>query len=272
MNAGERFPIVYQGQAHGALVIASRTPGEPLTAAERRLLTDLARQAGAASNGRELLAALQRSREQLVTDREDDRRRIRRDLHDGLGPALAGMLLRVDVAADLVTDRPDAALDELAVLKQQLRDSTEEVRRVVHGLRPPALDELGLVPALRAQALAFASPGGGNPLTIHVEAPDTLMSLPAAVEVTVLRVAGEAVTNVVRHAGARFCTVRLAVGGDVDLEVEDDGVGIPAEPRSGVGLRSMRERAAELGGSLDITRGNGRGTLVHLRLPLAEPT
>ena len=268
----ERFPVVYQGRARGALVVGTRTPGEPLTVTERRLLADLARQAGAASYARELISALQHSREQLVADREEDRRRIRRDLHDGLGPALAGMLLRVDVAADLLSRRPGEARRELDVLKQQLRDSTEEIRRVVHGLRPPALDELGLVAALRAQALSLASPGGTNALTITVEAPDTSTPLPAAVEVAVLRVAGEAVTNVVRHAHARSCMVRLVIDGAVDLEVVDDGVGIPADPRPGIGLHSMRERAAELGGTLEVALSNGRGTQVHLRLPLVEST
>ena len=272
VHNAERFPIVHQGRAQGALVVGTRTPGEPLTASERRLLADLARQAGAAAYARELTAALQHSREQLVADREEDRRRIRRDLHDGLGPALAGMLLRVDVAADLVTNQPNGALRELEVLKQQLRESTEEIRRVVHGLRPPALDELGLVPALRAQAHSLASRGGTSALTIEVDAPDAPRSLPAAVEVAVLRVTGEAVTNVVRHAHARTCTVRLAIDGAVDLEIEDDGVGMPAEPHLGVGLRSMRERAAELGGTLDVARWNGRGTRVHLSLPLADST
>jgi two-component system NarL family sensor kinase len=199
-TGAERFPVLHQNRPVAALVVGTRTPTEPLTTPERRLLTDLARQTGAAVQARELTAALQRSRAQLVTSREEDRRRMRRDLHDGLGPALAGSLLRADVASDLVARDPGGAVKELALLKTQLQEATGEVRRLVHGLRPPALDELGLIAALRAQANSLSQPDATDRLVIEVDAPDTTPPLPAAVEVAVLRVAGEAVTNVVRHA------------------------------------------------------------------------
>lgn len=197
---------------------------------------------------------------------------MRRDLHDGLGPALAGILLRADVAADLVGPDPNGAVRELALLKTQLQDATEDIRRLVHGLRPPALDELGLIAALRAQARSLTRPGGTNRLVMEVDAPDTTPPLPAAVEVAVLRVAGEAIANVVRHAQAHHCCIRLAFENGVRLEVEDDGIGLPDNPPLGMGLRSMRERAAELGGSIDIGRRVGRGTHVELWLPLGNST
>ena len=268
----EEFPVLHQNRRVATLVVGTRTPTEPLTAPERRLLADLARQAGPAVHSRELNAALQRSREQLVAGREDDRRRMRRDLHDGLGPALAGILLRADVAAELVRTNPGGAVEELAFLKTQLQDATEDVRRLVHGLRPPALDELGLVAALRAQASSLTRRAGANQLAIQVSAPDAAPPLPAAVEVAVLRVAGEAVTNVVRHAQAHHCSIRLAFENGVHLEIDDDGVGLPNDPPLGLGLRSMRDRAAELGGSIDIGSRVGGGTLVNLWLPLGSPT
>lgn len=270
--SAEHFPVLHQNRPVAALVVGTRTPTEPLTTPERRLLTDLARQAGGAVHARELTAALQRSREQLVAGREEDRRRMRRDLHDGLGPALAGILLRADVAADLIAADPGAAVTELALLKTQLQEATEEVRRLAHGLRPPALDELGLIAAVRAQASSLTRPDGTHRLIIEVNAPDTTPPLPAAVEVAALRVTGEAVTNVVRHAQARRCCIRLTFEDGVRLEIEDDGIGLPDEPRLGLGLASMRERAAELGGSIDIGRRAGEGTRVRLWLPLGGST
>lgn len=266
----EQFPVLHQNCRVATLVVRTRTPTEPLTTPERRLLTDLARQAGPAVHSRELTAALQRSREQLVAGREDDRRRMRRDLHDGLGPALAGILLRADVASELVGLNPAGALQELALLKTQLQDATEDVRRLVHGLRPPALDELGLIAALRAQASSLTRADGTNQLAIQVSAPDIAPSLPAAVEVAVLRVAGEAVTNVARHAHAHHCWIRLAFENGVHLDIDDDGTGLPDDPPLGLGLRSMRDRATELGGSIAFGPRVGGGTLVSLWLPLGD--
>lgn len=266
----ESFSVVHQGAVKGSLVVGTRSPQEPLTDPERRLLADLARQAGAAVHAQELATALQRSREETVASREEDRRRIRRELHDGLGPALAAMVLRVDLVADASHENP-AVLADLAVLKDQLRSATEEVRRVVTGLRPPALDELGLVAALRAQAEALANPDGRHPLTIEVQAPEELPPLPAAVEVAVLRVASEAITNVVRHAQATVCDVRLEVGNQVDLRVADDGIGMSKGTTAGIGLRSMRERAAEMGGTLELSTHLSGGSEIHLSIPRTVP-
>ena len=261
---GHQFPIVHHGQPIATLSVGQRTPGEPLTPPELRLLTELARQAGAAIHAGLLTSELQRSRERLVTNREEERQRIRRDLHDGLGPTLAGLMLRAEAVGDLVATDPKDAMEQLAELKAGLGEATSDVRRLVQGLRPPVLDEFGLVQALRAQVDALA----GNHLRVDLDAPIVVRLSPAQ-EVAVLRVAGEALTNVVRHSGASHCAVRLRAEREVELDVADDGVGIPdgATQHRGVGLTSMRERASELGGICTIACGVDGGTLVSLRLP-----
>jgi len=149
-----------------------------------------------------------------------------------------------------------------------VQDVVADVRRLVHDLRPPALDDRGLVGALTQQAERITDGGG---LAVSVDAPE-LGSLPAAVEVAAYRIAGEALTNVTRHAAARRATVRL-VRDDRDLlvEVADDGTGIAPEAQAGVGLISLRERAAELGGRSEVTCPAGGGTIVRAWLPLAHP-
>jgi signal transduction histidine kinase len=210
-----------------------------------------------------------------VTAREEERRRLRRDLHDGLGPALAGMALRAEAAGELVSRDPDVASRMLDDLRQEARGALADIRRLVYELRPPALDELGLVGAVRQQAerlTGSAEPGadaGATP-TITVRAPDRLPELPAAVEVAAYRIAAEALANVVSHSGARDCEVRFSHDGGLIVEVEDDGRGVPVDSRAGVGLTSMRERAAELGGTVEIAPGAVGGTRVRAWLPLPE--
>jgi signal transduction histidine kinase len=259
-----RLPLVHQHERVGELVVAPRSPTETLSPADRALLTDLARQASAAAYAVGLTGELQRSRERLVTAREEERRRMRRDLHDGLGPALASMTLQAEAARELVDRQPDQAARLLADLTAQLQASTADVRRLVYDLRPPALDDLGLVGALRAHLARVESAN----LQVTLAAPDQLPALPAAVEVAAYRIAQEAVANVARHAHARCCTVRLALEGTaLVVEVTDDGAGIATAPPAGVGLRSMRERAAELGGACTVTARPEGGTGVRAFLP-----
>jgi signal transduction histidine kinase len=200
-----------------------------------------------------------------VVAREEERRRIRRDLHDGLGPALSGVVFRIESARILVPDDPAAASRGLEVAASQVQDVVADVRRLVHDLRPPALDDLGLVGALRQQASALSGPGFG----VHVEAGDDVQALPAAVEVAAYRVVGEAVTNAARHARASRCDVRLHLAdGELHLRVSDDGVGVDATAVAGVGLASLRERVAELGGRAEVVCPPEGGTTVRARLPL----
>lgn len=263
----ETLPLVHQGVQVGSLVLGLR-PGESgFTPADRRLLADLARQVGVAVSTVRLTADLQRSRERLVTAREEERRRLRRDLHDGLGAQLAGLTVQTGVLRGLIGRDPAAAEELAGELRGELRTAIADVRRLVHGLRPPALDELGLVGALRRLAERCGSDG----LVVEVDVPGELPALPAAAEVAAYRIVQEALTNVVRHAGGRNCCVRLAVDPDaLTVEVTDDGVGIAASATPGVGLSSMRERAAETGGACEVAAGPDGGTRVRARLPLAE--
>jgi signal transduction histidine kinase len=259
------LPLAHQTDPVGRLVLAPRSPGEAFSPADERLLEDLARQAGVAAHAVRLNADLQRSRERLVTAREEERRRLRRDLHDGLGTQLAGLNVQTGVLRNLIPRDP-AAADELVVeLRGELRAAIADIRRLVHDLRPPALDELGLESALRRLAERY-----GEGLRVRVETPERLPSLPAAVEVAVYRISQEALTNVVRHARAKGCVVRLTVNGGVGLEITDDGIGLPEERAAGVGLVSMRERAAELGGKYAVDRIPAGGTRVLVWLPLSE--
>lgn len=220
---------------------------------------------GMAERLRRFTEDLQHSRGRLITAREEERRRLRRDLHDGLGPMLGSLSLKLDVACDLLAADPAAARALLRDLKAQTQTAIADIRQLVYALRPPALDDLGLVAALRVEADRYES----GSLRITVAAPDRLPPLPAAVEVAAYRIAQEALTNVVRHAGARACTIRLAVDtGALQLEVVDDGRGFPANVRTGVGLTSMRERALELGGACVVAQRAEGGTYVRASLPL----
>jgi signal transduction histidine kinase len=266
-----RLPLLYQGELIGELRLAPRTPGEGFSPADRRLLDDLGRQAGIAAHAvrlhmhtLRLASDLQQSRERLVSAREEERRRLRRDLHDGLGPALAGLTLKIDAAHDELESDVDAAAALLRDLKADVQAAIADIRRLVYALRPPALDELGLVAALRLHLTHYQSPG----LQIAVDAPDALPTLPAAIEVAIYRIVTEALTNVVRHAQAQTCHICLRLADMLELEVVDDGLGLPVGYQVGVGLLGMRERAAELGGSCTIASLPSGGTRVHVRLPL----
>lgn len=268
----ERVPLIHRGETLGALVLAPRGPLEWFGPADHRLIEVLARQVGVAAHAARLTGDLQRSRERLVAAREEERRRLRRDLHDGLGPLLAAMTLRLDAAANLV-GRDAAAADELlAGLVGDVRRVRLDIRRLVDDLRPPALDEFGLAGAIRDGVGRIAGPDGSDGPAVSLELAGPLPDLPAAVEVAAYRIALEAVTNVVRHAGARTCRVRLELAEEAGpvlvLAVEDDGRGLPPDLRAGVGLVSMRERATELGGQWMIGPGPGGGTRLQARLPL----
>jgi len=208
---------------------------------------------------------LQRSRESLVSAREEERRRLRRDLHDGVGPQLAALMLELETASDLVSDNPEASA-LMAKLSKRAREIVSDVRHSVHALRPPALDELGLVEALKEGAIQYGPAG----LRVSVENQEELSQLPAAVEVACYRIAQEALANVVRHARASHCSIRIRLDEEartLSVEVEDDGRGIRDSDRAGVGMSSMRERTEELGGRCTVRPLPGGGTLVEALLP-----
>lgn len=262
-----RLPLVYQRETVGHLLVSPRSGEESLGHQDLAVLEALARQAGVAAHGVRVTEELRRARERLVVAREEERRRLLRDLHDELGPRLASQTLLVH-AIRTALGRDRARADALlADLEDETHRSLEEVRRIARGLRPPALDELGLADALRDAAERCAS----SALTVEVDVTD-LDSTPTAVETAAYHVAREALANVVRHADARRCRVRLHRNTDaaVVLEIEDDGRGVPPDARAGVGLDSMRERAAEIGGRCVIEGRAGGGTRVTAVFPLGS--
>jgi signal transduction histidine kinase len=264
------LPLTYRGEAIGELGVAARSPDEHFTRRELRALTGLARQAGVAASAIRLTLDLQGARERLILSREEERRRLRRDLHDGVGPSLAGMTMQVGVVRSLIRDGELApAAELLEQLERGLHECVGELRGVVRGLRPPALDERGLQAAIEEQASRFVS---GGRLAVRADCVGAeLTDLPAAVEVAALRISVEAVTNAARHARAHTCEVRLHRDGRALLvEIGDDGDGIDARARPGVGIAAMRERAAELGGVCTVERRLHGGTLVRARLPLPD--
>ena len=258
-----RIGIRYGDVLLGWLEVGSRLPGEPLTAGEEQLLHRLARQVGVTLHAAQLSEALQASREQLVTAREEERRRIRRDLHDGLGPTLAGLRMQLSALRHSVRDDPAAAEALIDSLRDDVRAATADIRRLVYDLRPPLLDEHGLLGAIRHLS------GTLDGVTLTIDAPAGLPPLPAAVEVAVYRIAAEAVQNVAKHAGANTCAIQIALGeAALTLRVADDGAGLPADHSAGVGFISMRERAAELGGLVTVEPAAGGGTCVLATIPL----
>jgi signal transduction histidine kinase len=263
------LPLVYQTETTGQFLLASRAHNEPFSPVDRRLLEDIAHQAGVAAYAVRLTSDLQHSRERLVTTREEERRRLRRDLHDGLGPILAIQSLQLGAARELLAQNPAAADALLSELKAQTQAIIADIRRLVYDLRPPALDELGLLSALREHAAHYSQFNG---LHITLEAPECLPPLPAAVEVAAYRIVLEAITNVVRHARASKCRIFLSLSDVLSLEILDDGVGLSEDHRAGVGMTSMRERAEELGGMCKVETGTagGVGTRVCARLPLPK--
>ena len=262
-------PLVYRGAEVGRLLLALRTPGEPFSASDQRLLADLARQVSVVVQAVTLTHDLRRSRERIVTAREEERRRLRRDLHDGLGPTLAGIALGLEAAANVMDQDRANARGLVESLSAETQRAIDDIRSLVYGLRPPSLDELGLVGAIREQGSHLQTQAADDGLLIIVDGPESLPSLPAAVEVAAYRIALEALTNVSRHARARTCRIQITLNGGLELEILDDGVGIAPDTAAGVGLTSMRERVSELGGLLSIERRTEGGTRVGAVLPLA---
>jgi signal transduction histidine kinase len=260
-------PLVHHHEIVGRLLVGTG-PGQRLDATDRRLLGDLAAQAGAAAYSVRLTADLRLSRERLVTAREEKWRDVRHQLHDRLGP-LDGILLGIGAAANTLARGDAPGTDALlGRLKAELRSEIADIRALIEQLRPRSLDELGLVGALRRQAALAALPP--RPLVVQVEALDC-GGLPLTVEVAAYQIVSEALTNVRRHAMARRCQVHLVVSeGWLELEVVDDGLGLLPDRAEGVGLSCMRERATELGGTFAVEPAAGGGTKVCVEIPLCN--
>jgi signal transduction histidine kinase len=251
----------------GEIVVGLRPGDLTLSAGDERVLRLVAPLLAQTLRARTLAADLQASRGHAIAAIEEERRRLRRDLHDGLGPTLSGIAFTADAARNTLRAQPESADALLRGLRAEAVTAVGEIRRLVYDMRPPALDELGLVPALRQRAASIRT-ADGRAMRISVEAPDALPDLPAAVETAAYRIAAEALANAARHSGSDEADLRIGMeSGRLSLAVRDAGRDARVVT-PGVGLTSMRERAAEVGGTLTIDGGE-QGFSVHALLPIA---
>lgn len=261
----ERWPLVYEGSVEGELIASPRWGEEAFDVRDRQILADLARHTGTAVHAEVLTSDLLASRQRLVTAREEERRRLRRHIHDGLGPILTAVGLNIDAAITQLETAPESAAHYLGDAKAATAQAIDDVRRLVYGLRPPALDNLGLVGAIRLHTDRFQS----EKMRIDVRA-NELPIMPAAIEVAAYRAVMEAVTNAIRHGNADNCTVNVtAESGELIVEVQDDGDS-PEPWVPGVGLTSIREQSEELGGTVEAGPFDDAGARVIVRYPLPE--
>ena len=262
---GLELPLTYESATIGTLRLARRSEGEPFTNSETLLLNTIAQQVSVIARNYLLTQALQVSRERLVLSREEERRRIRRDLHDGLGPTLASTAMQLETARQLIYSKPDEGAEILQTLEQKMTATLTEIRALVHDLYPTAIDQLGLVEALRTELKSFETPD----LSLKLEIWGKLDDLPAAVEVAVYRIIMEAVHNVKKHASASVCEVRLEREPHLlHVIVQDNGAGFENAYGTGLGLTSIRERAEELGGTAQFKTVQTTGTKVVVKLPI----
>jgi signal transduction histidine kinase len=258
--------LTRQGEVVGHLAVSS--PTRRLLPSDEPLVDEVTRELAACVEAASVHEDLLRSRAALVGTREEERRRLRRDLHDGLGSALTGVVLKLQAAGSLLPAGAERAQALLEQAETSARGALDDVRRLLYELRPPNLDELGLEGAIRSEAAQLAA---ATSTTIQVETAGELAEVPAAVEVAAYRIVLEALSNVVRHAGATRCTVSVrATGGRVLVEVVDDGRGPAAGWRPGIGTTSMRERAEELGGRFAFEPAEDAGARVRAELPVAS--
>ncbi|RCW48095.1 sensor histidine kinase [Paenibacillus prosopidis] len=283
-----RKALIHRGEMLGYLHAAPRSAGETFTASDLKLLDMLVRQAGVVVENVRVTfdlkltaAALQESREQLIVAREEERKRLRRDLHDDMAPRLAAIALTAAAAEDLLEKDPATTKTILTELRSVIRATVTDIREMVYNMRPPALDELGLISSIRERVREIGSPV--STLNIDLDVPHSLPPLPAAVEVAAYRIITEAMVNVLRHSHAQHCTVKLSTVTSSNseaadrvegllLEIADDGDGVQPGPDNhrsgGIGLSSMRERAEELGGYCKIEQKRPRGTVIRAYLPI----
>ncbi|HEV2778474.1 MAG TPA: histidine kinase [Actinophytocola sp.] len=203
-----------------------------------------------------------------------ERLRVLREIHDGIGPILTGMALGLRAVRNLSGRDEKSAARLLAQLEDELQGAIAELRRLTDEIRPNALHQLDLIEAIRLHAMALSSRvsgAGGEQLRIEVHTRGDLSSLTPRVRMAVYRIICEALTNTAKHSHARSCVVSIRLDGDLEVEVVDDGIGIPggaAPPWSGIGLRSMRDRAVELGGEWAVEPGARGGTRIAATFPV----
>jgi signal transduction histidine kinase len=265
----DRVGLVHQGEMAGELIVGARSGEHGLSAADRVLLTELAPHLAATVKAAALITELESSRTRLTVAWEEERARLRHDLHDRLGSRLVGVSLQLDAAATSAHGTP--LTDTLRHTCDEIDAALNEVRRLTRGLRPAELDELGLVAAVQAAAtrLTVGDPRSG--WQSDVSAAVHLPALAPEVEAAAYQIAVEAMTNAYRHSGGHHAQVRIGVDPGrttLVIEITDDGHGLGEYDGPGVGLRSMRQRAGAIGGSLDIRAAANGGALVRAELPI----
>ena len=260
------FPLVYAGKPIGELLVGARAPNEPLTSADQRLLTDLARQIGVTAHAHLLNANLEQARLHLVTERGEARRQLGSDLHDGVGHQLVGITRQLERTRTIMPDDSTTAQQQLSDINQQLMSLTKHVRYLAHQLYPPELELLGLVGAIQERAQTTVG------FQVRLDIERYLPALLAEIETAVYYITLEALTNIEKHAQAQTCTIRLRLTktsqpSRLQLEIIDDGIGLPSNLNGGLGLLSMQARAAEVGGVCAIVNSESVGTAVTVTIP-----
>jgi signal transduction histidine kinase len=259
-------PVFALGQQVGELHAGFRKAGERFSADEKAAIAEVGSRAATLAYAASLVDDVAQSRARIVLAREEERRRLRADLHDGVGPVLAGTAHQMDALARRMSSGPPDLHDRAVEIRERLREVVGDVRAVTHGLRPPVLDHVGLAGALRRLVDGFEVPE----CTVSIEG--SWGDLPAAVEVAAYAIASEAVSNAVRHSAAGRIHLDARIDDDTFVvSVSDNGRGIPARSGGGLGLISMGERAVEVGGRLDVSERSGGGTTVTASLPLETP-
>ncbi|MFT7586215.1 MAG: signal transduction histidine kinase [Cellvibrionaceae bacterium] len=259
----ERFPLIYGGDSIGELIVGLRATDEPLTPSDQHLLTDLARQTAVMAQTLRVTADLEQARLRLVTERGEARRKLGSDLHDGVGHQLVGLSRQLERVTNWLSADSEQTKSQLTEINLQLDLLTKKVRSMAHQLFPPELELLGLVGAIQEQLHMI------HGLQISFDTPQRLPPLPAEIETAAYYITLEALTNIEKHAKAQACYIRLELvsHSHLELDISDDGCGLSPSSASGLGLLSMQARAADLGGSCQISPQADGGTAVRVRIP-----
>jgi signal transduction histidine kinase len=262
------YPLTVAGQQVGQLVMCPARGESAMPAADARVIATLIAPVAAVVHAVQLTRRLAGAHERTLAAAQQERSRIRRDLHDGLGPSLSGVALGLEAVQAALPRDTQTAADLTARMRTEIAGAVEDVRRIIDELRPAALEDVGLVQALRERAASLAARSSSG-LIVEFRVDEPMPGLPEQVEIAAFRIAEEAMTNVLRHAHASRCEVRLEVADALVVSVSDDGVGLPGQTRpDGVGLASMRQRAAELGGCCTVEPAIPSGVIVCARFPL----
>ena len=266
-------PLLYGQRLLGILTLADKRSGEPYGDDDLELLAALGPSAALAlENARlydERVAMLHEQFIQMAAVQEEERRRIARELHDGVGPSLASLRIRLRTVHKLLERKRDPMAAEVEELAEQAQANIRDIRRLIYDLRPTVLDELGLIPALREYVVRYEQDQG---VRVALAVPDEALRLPAALETAVFRIAQEALANVARHARTGGVEVTLSYGaGQVTLSVLDRGQGFDPQtlsPGDHLGLWSMQKRVEQFGGRFEVESGPGQGTHLAVTIPL----